>query len=84
MAYPPVVTITCTGTFYDFANQTPATGYVVFEPSRGFTYDDHGVETVLVPRPIVAALDSNGQISVTLPCPDDPNMDAAGVYTVTE
>lgn len=85
MTYPAVTTIPCTATFYDFANQTPATGYVAFEPSRGFTYTDaDGIGTMLVPSTIRAALDGNGAISVDLPCPDDPNLDAVGVYTVTE
>lgn len=59
----------------------PAVGYVTFESMQAVIVD--GV--VIVPKTITAHLDGNGQISVSVPSTNDPDLNVTGwAYTVTE
>ena len=59
-------TVTVTATFLK-PNGTPASGSVQFTAVRAVGMDD----TIVLPHPITAVLDSSGQITASLPCPDD-------------
>lgn len=72
--------VTITGTFTK-RNGAAAQGYVTFESMQPVVIG--GV--IIVPDPIRANLDGNGQISVQLPATNDPDLSVTGwTYTVTE
>lgn len=59
-------TVTVTATFLK-PDGTPATGNVQFVAVRAVGMDD----TIVLPHPIVATLNGSGQMTASLPCPDD-------------
>lgn len=75
----PVVTVT--GRFLS-PDGRPLSGSVVFRAPSQITFPE---ADVILGGPVVAQLDAQGQIAVTLPATDAPGMDPTGwSYTVTE
>ncbi|MFE1770260.1 hypothetical protein [Streptomyces sp. NPDC059008] len=73
--------MTVTGRFLS-PDGRPLSGSVTFRAPAQLTFPE---ADVILGGPVVAALDSQGQISATLPATDAPRMDPAGwSYTVTE
>lgn len=76
-------TITVTGTYVDF-NGNAADGSVTFTPPAGTFLKATDVDVMIVPKPVVAALDPAGAFTVTLPVTDDPDVVPQFTYAVTE
>lgn len=64
MALPSNITpVIVTGTYVgDDGDGTPATGTVAFVPSKGTWRDDPTGKAIILPTPIIATLDSTGQV----------------------
>jgi len=65
--------VTITGTFVDYQGN-PCSGSVVFESKQVVVIDN----TIVVPKQIVATLDNNGSISVSIPSTNDPDLNVTG------
>lgn len=77
-------TRTVHGEWVTFPSGEPAQGSVRFAPSVPHLTSSSD-QLVIVTRAITQNLDGTGQISVTLPTTDDPDISPTGwVYTVTE
>jgi hypothetical protein len=73
-------TVTVTATFLK-PDSTPASGSVQFVAVRAVGMDD----TIVLPHPITAVLNGSGQITASLPCPDDAGAGFTSlVYAVKE
>jgi hypothetical protein len=82
MSFPASLTVvTVTGTFLDGAG-SPRSGKVIFR-TPGYTMSSAD-DTFVVPRVLVAFLDSSGHFSIALPSTNDPDWTPVGwTYTVT-
>lgn len=76
-------TISVEASYVDFTG-TAGTGTVLFEPMLdGFLLED-AINVFVVPKAITASLNPQGDLSVTLPLTDDPDMTPPYYYRVTE
>lgn len=65
--------VTITGTFNDYQGN-PCTGSVIFESKQVVVVDN----TIVVPKQIVATLDSFGSFIVSIPSTNDPDLNVTG------
>ncbi len=80
---PGLTYVTVTGAWLASSTGDPADGTVAFVPSARWL--DEATDEVVVPEPVVATLDTDGFISVSLPATDDPGfLPAERSWRVTE
>lgn len=69
---------------YVLADETPATGYVRFQPRTSWV-NDSGDEVTIVGKDVQVYLDDQGAFAVELQASDDPTLDPPGwTYRVSE
>ncbi len=84
MPYPSnVATVTVTATYTNTGTGAPASGTVSFMPNT--TLQDGTASVILSETPLVATLNANGSISVTLMATDDGHLSPSGwSYNIVE
>ena len=76
-------TVAVAGKYVDFLGAA-GVGTVTFEPVFAGFLKSIDTDIEIVPKPVIATLDANGEFLVTLPYTNDPDVTPAFKYHVTE